>query len=141
MAQDKSTCTAERYTGEVCRGVLANIQSCLGINGDEVFISSSGDQRELEEQVVRITNTTCMQEAEREVICLSIFGLCDNATNQLHLPSADKCRAVGSEVCASEFAMIESTFGSDVLPNCESLPETSFECRQEGMLVCILLSP
>ena len=140
MTQNNFTCTAELYTGEVCHGALANIQNCLGINGDEILISSSRDQKELEERVILITNTTCVEEKEKEVICLSIFGLCDNTTNQLYLPSADECRAVGSKVCASGSAMTENTSESGVLLDCESLPETSYECTHEGMLALYLCS-
>ena len=132
---NRSTCSADVYSGAVCRDALQMYQQCLtnSYNSSEVYIPSDGDQQQLEQQVNQLiaglqflTPSPECNEAATLLICLVYFGLCDSS-GELQLPSATQCETVSRETCASEFRMATAILGSTsvTLPQCDTLPTTS----------------
>ena len=136
-----SFCVPELYTGSVCRGALQAQQTCLlgdAVVAGDVFIPVSPNQEALE-QTARTAigglpllspSPECIEVAQ-PFLCFSLFGLCDNHSRELYLPSSQQCRTVTEEICAKELAAAVAIIGSDQLPQCDEFPAVAEnqECR------------
>ena len=81
--------------------------------------------------LIQATASPECREVAVPFLCWYIFGLCDNSNETLYLPSADECAMITTEICAQEFSEIGTRFPG-VVPQCESLPNTTVECEGES---------
>ena len=133
---NSSSCTAEAYSGNMCRDELLFYQGCVAHTdgSKDINIPSSGNQEETEEQVRQLLlglqlldpSPECMQEA-KSLLCLYLFGLC-SSSGDIILPASEQCEAVRSDVCVMEWQRATAFLGMNQLPQCESLSETSTDC-------------
>ena len=132
-----STCSSEIYTGDVCHSTLQMLQDCYTSSSSEIFIATqSQKQSELENSAtlllrVGLNALNPSQRCERAIkpfLCLYLFPLCDT-NGMIHRPSTEECKTVRDEVCSEEWKMTEAVFGSNLFPQCESLPATSVNCQ------------
>ena len=56
-------------------------------------------------------------EAAPPILCFAMFGLCNNQSRELYLPSSQQCILVTEGICAEEFAAAGAIFGSNQLPH------------------------
>ena len=145
----ESTCSAEIYTGDVCRSALQSLQSCIPdrCGSTEVYIPSVGLQNEIEQRLASLVGGLQLvnpspecQAAIVPFLCSYYFQLCDSS-NTLHPPSLQDCVLIANQTCAREFQTAVTVLGRDNLPNCETLPSTTalqLEC--DGERTCILMN-
>ena len=152
LTDNASECSAEVYTGDVCRSALLTRQNCIpGLcnNSTEVFIPSGNNQAELEQQVIAflplfdllIPSPACI-EAFVPFLCFFTFRLCNNSTGELFLPSFGECEGLTTETCAREFQTAASIMDTNELLQCQQLPDVQVintgDCIGEFlMLLCI----
>ena len=107
-----------------------------------VYISTQGlAQVDTETQVLTLYNglqflnpSPECEEAVLPFLCLFAFPLCDGS-GQLYQPSFGECETLTQDTCGLEWATALSFLGSENLPQCGSLPETSLECS--GKLISL----
>ena len=141
---NESSCTAELYRGQICRGTLLARQSCLGNSSTgnnytgEVYIPVRGDQDVREQLASQLllglqslpANSRCQRTLVVPFLCSFLFRLCDS-NGELYLPSSEECRVVTEDLCQSEFQLAMALIANNAnlqLPQCESLPDTSLDC-------------
>ena len=138
-------CVPELYTGSVCRSALQAQQTCLlgdAVVGGDVFIPVSTNQEALE-QTARtaigglplLSPSPECSEVAQPFLCFSTFGLCDNRSRELYLPSSQQCRTVTEEICAEEFVAAGAILGSNQLPQCDEFPAVADNQECTGMHV------
>ena len=131
--ENTSFCIPEVYLGSVCRTELQNLQTCLFGDGDgEIFIPANRNQLELE-QTAQTTvgglpflnpSAECSEIAP-PFLCFSMFGLYNNQSRELYLPSSQECRTVTENICAEEFVAAGAFVDSNQLPQCDEFPDVS----------------
>lgn len=133
-------CSAEVYVGTVCRASLHSLQSCIPdrCNTTEVYIPSTGNQSELEQQLTallgglqRLEPGPECQAAVVPFLCSYYFRLCDS-DGRVHQPSSAECATIASETCAAEFQRAIQILGSGNLPRCDVLPPIGIDCQSGG---------
>ena len=138
--QNSSTmCTAEIYTGSICREALQTQQSCLldRNTSSDIFIavdpassqSSKEGQASLFIQGLPLLGPgpECMKVVV-PFLCLNIFPLCDSSSS-LHQPSSEGCREITEDICAREFQTAAMFATEEQLPQCQLLPDTALKCN------------
>ena len=132
-------CTAEIYTGSICREALQTQQSCLldGNTSSDIFIAvdPTSSQSSKEEQAnlliqglpLLAPGPECLKVVA-PFLCRNIFPLCDNSTG-LHQPSSEECREITEDICAREFQTAATFVTDDQLPQCQLLPDTALQCN------------
>ena len=127
----------DTYSGDACRSELTSLQTCFsGVTfpPPALNILSSIDQEIGESDAVVLMNgltflspsQQCV-EAITPFLCLYIFNLCDS-NGTLHIITRGDCINVRDDVCTSEWNQAIVTFGSEVLPVCEDLPDLTEVC-------------
>ena len=125
----ESTCSAEIYTGEVCKSALQSIQNCLPgrCGSSDVYIPYTGLQDQIEQQLTNLVGGLQLvnpspdcQAAILPFLCSYYFGLCDSS-DHLHAPSLQDCVLIANQTCAREFQIAVSVLGRENLPKCETL--------------------
>ena len=135
VSTNESFCTPVVYTGAVCREYLQAQQVCLtGVGDDDIFIPMREHQQKLETQAMQflaglqlLTPSENCSEAIVPFICFSIFGLCDNSTRELYLPSLKDCNVL-MNTCAPEFELAMSlmaNYPTLQVPPCDSFPKST----------------
>ena len=142
--RNTSFCVPEVYSGSVCRIELQTLQTCLFGDGDGgIFIPANGNQEEAE-QTAQTTigglpflnpSAECSEIAP-PFLCFSIFGLCDNQSRELYLPSSQECRTVTENICAEEFVAAGAFVDSNQLPQCDEFPDVSLVQECTGIWAC-----
>ena len=110
--------------------------SCDIIEAANLYISTQGgDQADIETQVLtffdelQLTPSLECEEVVLSFLCLFAFPLC--VSGELYLPSSGECETLTTEICAQEWQIAVSVFGSENLPHCDNLPVTSWQCNGE----------
>ena len=131
------SCIPNVYEGSVCRDVLFTYQGCLtGISSGDIHVPSGRDQVMMENlafgvlAVLQATASPKCSELALPFLCWYMFGLCDNNTKELHLPSSEVCLKITTEICVLEFREIAMRF-PQVIPHCETLPNATIDCERE----------
>ncbi len=146
VSTNESFCTPVVYTGAVCREHLQAQQECLiGVGDSDIFIPMREPQQELETQAMQLltglqllTPSDNCSEAIVPFICFSIFGICDNSTRELYLPSLEDCNVL-MNTCAPEFQRAILLNASFPVPPCESFPNITLICSGMHVLVRVLI--
>ena len=73
-------------------------------------------------------------EIAQPFLCFSIFGLCDNHSRELYLPSSQQCTTVTEEICTEEFVAAGAILGSNQLPQCDEFPAVAENQGCTGIL-------
>ena len=136
----ENNCQGELYTGMMCTSILNAISEGCDITDSEtasggVYISTQGvDQTDTETQVLLLSNglqfldpSPECEEAFLPFLCLFAFPLCDSS-GQLYQPSFTECETVTLVTCAREWQTAVLNLGSENLPQCSSLPDTTTQC-------------
>ena len=124
------------------RTELQTLQTCLFGDGDgEIFIPANGNQKEAEQTAQTTIGGLLLLNPSAECskvapsfLCISMFGLCNNRTRELYLPSSQECRTVTENICAEEFVAAGGFVDSNQLPQCDEFPDASLVQECTGIL-------
>ena len=125
------------YEGNVCRTHLQECLPDLDVENDsEVYISPDSEEQAITEsramQLISrfdlLNSSLECREAVIPFICLYLFRLCD-ASGTMYQPSSDECTEISTDTCAREWQAATDHFSMGILPQCESLPNTSTSCN------------
>ena len=133
-------CSAEVYSGELCRPVLTARQSCIPgrENSSEVLVLLTPSLRPVVEQQLTILlqlvqpSPECGEELLAFLCLEALAGFCDSS-GAVHRSSRQECERVTTRTCAREFLQILPILqesGTDM--SCESFPEESSVCSSSG---------
>ena len=141
-------CSAEVYSGELCRAVLTARQSCIPgrENSSEVLVLLTPSLQPVVEQQLQLVQPSpeCGEELLAFLCLEALAGFCDSS-GAVHRSSRQECERVTTRTCAREFLQILPKLqesGTDM--SCESFPEESSVCSSSGKfatpaLVCLRL--
>lgn len=133
-----TTCTAEVYTGQVCREHLLMYQECLRgpLENDTVFVPLGANDKESQAQeYINGLNSIAADEckaAAAPFLCFYIIGLCDDTTDETYLPSQRQCLGLTEDVCEREFELVASFGAEDRVPQCHLLPQNVPNCTGQS---------
>ena len=131
------SCSAEVYSGTLCRDILLEYQSCIPAlaESNNIYIivnRSTSTQEEIElngKFLLSSFEFVLIKKSCKSVVlplfCLYYFGLCDG-NKRTYLPSRSDCTYITTKVCHREVKFAARFVGPDILPQCDSLPEDSF---------------
>ncbi|XP_019850175.1 PREDICTED: uncharacterized protein LOC109580971 [Amphimedon queenslandica] len=110
VSSNLDSCTPVHYIGSTCKAFLSKWQSCtIGYNED-IFISSSSDQNNKEEQAKFLLEALQSPDVKEDCriagtmfVCQFSFPLCNCSNGEEYLPSREFCSYVSTDVCATEW--------------------------------------
>ena len=142
-------CTANIYTGSICREVLYTWKSCMSASNNEqnvIYIDWTVNQTQLEanaEQLIQYLSkaytvkiivllmtfdialaTTECQEVILLIYCLYAFPICDCTTQNMYTPTKEICKETRDVTCLSDWSSIGNK-RADILPDCDQLPNSN----------------
>ena len=130
-----------------CKEALFARQSCLDISTDtsnskEVYIPTRGNQETREHMafhfllaVQYLVSPQCQDARVMVFICSFMFGLCDNSSGELYLPSSAECRNISGDFFQQKPLSTATNDLNLQLPQCHLLPNTSLDCTGNAYIL------